>query len=172
METSYLKRHIARRRAERQQYVTVFSDASHCPRTLAAGWAVWMKHGTPAQTERLSGALRDVTDSHKAEVFALEQALDHIEASVDVTGKIVVIESDCKGALRQIEERANRLAERGARFVKMKWVKGHQGVKCARSSVNTWCDREAKRNMRSLRDNIIKLSGVADTLYSPKAPAY
>lgn len=168
MKASYLKQHIESRRAERQQFVTIFADASHCPRTLATGWAVWMKHGTPAVTERLSGALRNVKDSHQAEVYALEQALEFAETKMQLTDKIVVIESDCKGALREVEQRAMRLADLGAKFVKLKWVKGHQGVKCARSSVNTWCDREAKQNMRSLRDNIYRQLGVTDSVYAPK----
>lgn len=165
---AYLKEHLASRR---QQFVTVFCDASHCPRTLATGWAVWMKHGTPAVTHRLSGALRDVRDSHQAEIYALEQALDYIEAELELDDKIVVLESDCQGALRHIEQRAMALSERGAKFVKLKWVKGHQGIKCARSSVNTWCDKEAKHHMRLLRDSIYQQQGVTASIYAPKETA-
>lgn len=160
-----LKESLASRRP---QFLTMFADASHCPNTLATGWAVWMKYGTPATTERLSGALTDVKDSHAAEIIALQEGLTFIEERIDVTGQIVVIESDCKGALNHIDARAMALMERGARHVKLKWVKGHQGVKCARSSVNTWCDKKAKSHMRELRDTIYRESGATTSIYAPK----
>lgn len=159
---------LQERADNRPQFVTVFCDASHCPRTLATGWAVWMKYGRPAKTERLSGALRDVRSSHYAELHALEQALTFLEDRMTLTGQIVVIESDCKGALAEVQERAMKLTARGAKFVKLKWVKGHQGVKCARSAVNTWCDTEAKQHMRKLRDQIIRQNGSCNTVYGPK----
>lgn len=155
--------------AERQaKFVTVFCDASHCPHTLATGWAVWMKYGRPAKTKRLSGALQGVVDSHKAETFALESALTFLESRLDLKDQIVVIESDCMGAISAVRNRAMKLTDRGAKHVKLKWVKGHQGVKCSRSAVNTWCDNEAKRNMRSLREAINKNTGACRSIYSPK----
>ena len=160
--------HLADRRP---QFITVFCAASHCPKTLAGGWAVWMKDGVPAITQRLSGALFSVKDSHFAEIVALEKALDYIETNLDVTNQIVVIESDCQGAMKSIEKSAEALKMRGAKHVKLKWVKGHQGVKCARSSVNTWCDKEAKRHMRLTRDRIIRQSNSCSTIYGPSEVA-
>ncbi|MGY2462300.1 RNase H family protein [Vreelandella sulfidaeris] len=159
---------LAERRAK---FVTVFCDASHCPNTLATGWAVWMKLGSPPETKRLSGALPGVKDSQNAEIIALEEALAHLETRLDLKDQIVVIESDCLGAIDAIRDRALRLTALGAKYVKLKWVKGHQGVKCARSAVNTWCDSEAKRNMRALRDAIIKRSGECQSEYAPKETA-
>lgn len=153
------------------QFITVFCDASHCPNTLATGWAVWMKYGRPSVTERLSGALSDVPGSHNAEVHALKQALTFLESRIDLTDQIVVLESDCKSALESVTHRAMKLKERGARHVKLKWVKGHQGIKCARSAVNTWCDKEAKRHMRRTRDQIIRQNGSCNTIYGPKGAA-
>lgn len=160
--------HLADRRP---QFITVFCDASHCPKTLAGGWAVWMKHGVPATTQRLSGALFSVKNSHLAEIIALERALDYLESKIALNDQIVVIESDCDGALKSIEKRAMALKSRGVKYVKLKWVKGHQGVKCARSSVNTWCDKEAKRHMRLTRDRIIRQSNSCSTIYGPSEVA-
>ena len=159
---------LAERRAK---FVTVFCDASHCPHTRATGWAVWMKHGTPPETKRLSGALSGLKDSHQAEIFALESALTYLESRMDLKDQIVVVESDCLGAIDAIRDRALRLTGLGAKYVKLKWVKGHQGVKCSRSAVNTWCDTEAKRNMRALRDTINKKTGACRSIYSPKETA-
>ena len=150
------------------RYVTVFTDASFCPNTKVAGWAAWIKHDEPARTERLSGVEMNVAGSNDAEVLALKEALSFIEDNIALEEKVVVIQADCQSAIQAIKDRAMALKDRGAVFVKMKWVKGHQGVRNPRSAVNTWCDKQARSLMREVRDNIYRDTGVCDTQYGPK----
>lgn len=136
------------------QFITLFADASYCPQTGAFGWAAWIKHGTPAQTLRLSGG-GHIEHSVAAECHALEQALVMLidNAAINLSRVIVVVESDCVGALNKIRAQGWRstLTNAGARHVKLKHVKGHRGHRDPRSSVNTWCDRTAREQMQRYR---------------------
>jgi len=153
--------------SDQPKFVTMICDASHCPHTRATGWAVWIKHGSPAQTERLSGSAKS-KNSTKAEHLALEKGTRYLIENVDLQDAIVIVQSDCKGALEKVD--VGLLKERGAQHVKLKWVRGHQGVKDPRSAVNTWCDIEAKRQMRPLRDAILAAQ-TSPSIYSPKESA-
>ena len=152
---------------EPPKFVTMICDASHCPYTNATGWAVWIKHGSPAKTERLSGSTR-TKDSTKAERYALLKGSLYLIENVDLQDAIVIVQSDCRGALGKVD--VGLFKQRGARHVKLKWVRGHQGVKDPRSAVNTWCDTEAKAQMRPLRDRIYA-SRIPPNIYSPKESA-
>lgn len=135
-------------------FITVFADASHCPNTKACGWAAWIKYGHPATTQRLQGRQADIGTSNLAELLALQSAIDYIERHIPFHDKILVIQSDCQGALNKLEDRVERLKRHGARHVKLKWVKGHNGRKDSRSAVNSWCDEAARGEMRALREVI------------------
>lgn len=139
-------------------FITLFADASHCPTTKACGWASWIKYGDPAQTQRLSGSAANVKNSHLAEVMALEKGIAHIEQNLALQDKIIVLQSDCQGALDYLAPRAEGLKAMGARHVKLKWVKSHNGHKDVRSSVNTWCDETARHHMRELRNLLLDAS--------------
>ncbi len=84
--------------------VTIFADASHDPRTHAAGWAAWMKgNGKPAVTVggRLAGK---VERSYDAETFAVVNALYAARArGYFVAGQTVMLQSDCLHALNVIK---------------------------------------------------------------------
>lgn len=145
------------------KYVTVFADASFCDRTCCYGWAVWIKYGNPPEVLRLmGGGCRvarssnrewEITNSTQAEKFALDtavRALDYYK--VPYEDKIVVIQSDCDKGLNSIKIRP---IKRKAKEVRFKHVKGHRGFACPRSSVNTWCDRQARRKMREYRKALL-----------------
>lgn len=134
------------------KFVTLFTDASHCPRTKAWGWAAWCKHGDPAVTHRRSGGGQHCPGSNEAEVRAISAGVAMTLESVDVTDKVVVIQSDCTAALEMADHSALKTA--GALAVRMKHVKGHQGVKNARAAVNTWTDRNAYKEMAMHRQAI------------------
>lgn len=134
------------------KFVTIFTDASFCPDTRAWGWAAWIKYGVPAETLRLSGGGKHCQGSNQAELLALQHGIEAIADQVPVKGKIVVVQSDCVGALSTVCDKA--LFNAGASFVRRKHVKGHQGVKCPRSAVNTWTDRAAREEMLKRRAEI------------------
>lgn len=134
------------------KFITLFTDASYCPDTHAWGWAAWIKYGAPAETLRLSGGGSHCQGSNQAELLALQHGIEAVAAQVPVVGKIVVVQSDCLGALESLV--VNPLTMAGATAVRKKHVKGHQGVKCPRSAVNTWTDRAAREEMLKRRTEI------------------
>lgn len=136
------------------KFVTMFCDASFCPNTKACGWAVWIKHGKEPETIRLSGTAENIKDSIQAEYKALQEGVEYLATKMNLTGLIVVIQSDCVGALDKIET-GHLSKEHGAQYVKHKHVKGHRGLQDARACVNTWCDKQAKSEMRAVRDKIL-----------------
>lgn len=138
-------------------FVTIFADASYCPDTGCYGWAVWIKYGQPAQTLRLTGSgwrdhptrpleIRSSDDAEKLALDTAVRALRHYKVPLDRA--IVVLQSDSVSALAKVRTKPIKklVAE-----IRTKHVKGHRGFRCARSSVNTWCDREARRKMRERR---------------------
>lgn len=144
-----------RRPFEAGRYITLFADASWCPHTKAYGWAYWVKHGDPAQTVLNGGGGSGMESAHFAEIRALEHGIAYIEGSIDLQGKIVVVQSDCTGALRDLTARIMGLEDKfRASRAYSKHVKGHRGHSTPRNSVNTTCDRLAKRHMRHFRQNI------------------
>lgn len=132
------------------QWITLFADASFCPDTNAYGWCFWIKHGSPAQTVVRHGGGQRIQSSHWAEVEALRQGLKWVH-TLPLRGKRVVVQSDCTGALAEISSALNLLKNAGAVAAYSKHVKGHQGNKTKRSSVNTTCDRLAKSEMKRYR---------------------
>lgn len=134
------------------KFITLFTDASYCPNTRAWGWAAWIKYGAPAETLRLSGGGSGCQGSNQAELLALQHGIEAVADKVPVEGKVVVVQSDCIGALESIG--VNPLTLAGALGVRKKHVKGHQGVKCPRSAVNTWTDRAAREEMLKRRTEI------------------
>ena len=136
-------------------FITVFADASHCPRTLATGVGFWMKYTNKqgkVQTLTDSNSYRDVKYPHLAELLGLEFALENVAEHVDCAQKTLVLQCDNRWALSNIKlpsEMAQNL-----KGYKAKWVKGHQGNKNARSYVNEVCDKLAGQAMRRVRDEI------------------
>lgn len=143
------------------QFITLFADASFCPETKAAGFGGWAKYGDPAETFRTGGEMNDCETSNQAEFKALRNTLDALMKleSVQFEGKILVIQSDCQGAIDKLKTTLSLDSLQkclGLTRISYKWVKGHQGYKSSRSAVNTYCDKTAKHHMRNLR---LKLSG-------------
>lgn len=136
------------------KFVTMFCDASFCPNTKACGWAVWIKHGKIPETIRVSGVSENIRDSIQAEYQALVEGVSILMNKLDLTGLVVVIQSDCVGALDMIDTK-DLVKVKGAQYVKHKHVKGHRGLQDARACVNTWCDKQAKVEMRAVRDKIL-----------------
>lgn len=134
------------------QYVTLFTDASYCPDTGAWGWAAWCKHGAPAETLRHHGGGFGCPGSHTAEVRGIEAGIAMVAAQVDIVGKTVIIQCDCKSALRQAD--LTPLWDLNPKAVRLKHVKGHQGTKNPRTAVNTWADRAAYQQMAVYRQAV------------------
>lgn len=135
-------------------YITIFADASYHHETKAFGWCFWIKYGAPATTIVKSGGGVGLPNSVAAEIEALIQGIREVETTIgeNVRGKIVVVQSDCTGALSALGEHLARLkSSLGALNAYTKHVRGHQGNATPRNAVNTICDRHAGMQMRKYR---------------------
>lgn len=140
---------------EAGKYITVFADASHCPYTRAWGYGFWAKWGIPAKSAYRSGGGQDCPNATVAESQALEAALRWILEEVtprEARGKILVVQSDCTGALAKLGPLLKHL-KKTLKLEKAysKHVKGHQGFGNARSAVNEICDQKARKEMKKFR---------------------
>lgn len=140
------------------RWITVFADASYCPDTGAWGYGWWMKYGHPARTLYGEGGGLHIAGSNEAEVVALERALeavDSLSGEYFLQGKILVVQSDCTGAIDRIQSRLRDMQrEHNLANAYTKHVKGHRGYADPRASVNTGCDRAAGRQMRKHREQL------------------
>lgn len=106
-------------------------------------------------------------NSIEAEIMAIANAVYTLLQAPELREtKLIVINSDCLNAFRRItlknpdlvgrktakliKELRNKTAQRGAILpdFEFRHVKAHNGTPDARSYVNDWCDRTAKKYMR------------------------
>lgn len=149
-------------------YVSIFTDGSHCPNTLAWGTGHWIKFGYPATTLRGGdGGRGDYRDSNGVEIRGIQNAIEHCAAATSVRDKIVVISCDnlhaCNTMTPVVKEFFKNL---GARDAYIKHVKGHRGKDQPKYSVNGTCDAIAGWFMRRWRH--AEKAEVGDCPYIPR----
>lgn len=92
-----------KKRASPKPDVTIFADASFCPKSGAAGWGAWMVgNGKPSSSSggALQGKLKQADD---AEMMALANALHvAVERGYVREASVVMLQSDCSNALARI----------------------------------------------------------------------
>jgi len=152
--------------------VTVFSDASWCPRTRAGGWGAWAKSERVQWGVQFSGAFRrSANGSNEAEIMAAACALaSTLRSEVAATGDTILFEIDNEHALRlvmldaptglrprtDLEREAIAvllaLKTRHELTFKTRHVKGHSGrERRDRFGVNELCDHLARKHMLKAR---------------------
>lgn len=140
------------------RYISVFTDASFCPDTKAWGYGWWIKYGSPAITRTGSGGGLGIVNSNEAEIGAIKAALQWVEDNLkgpDTLNKVLVLQSDCTGALNCVQPDLNKLAIKCLmQRAYSKHVKGHRGHETPRNSVNTTCDRLAREQMEMYRAHV------------------
>jgi ribonuclease HI len=144
--------------------VTIYTDASLCPETKAAGWACWMRN--EKATHQAGGPFKALMpDSTAAELGAIANALHTcIERGLVPDGGLAVIVTDNMTAKRAIEERwinhprygrfvrvAADLMDRNGIKPRMNFVKSHDRTDGHRSSLNNLVDRWARQQMEKAR---------------------
>lgn len=84
--------------------ITVFVDASHCPRTRAGGWGAWAKGDGWERGITFGGALKVTTNnSSEAEIAALAAALQALSEQYGLKRfRTVMLQSDNLRALQLI----------------------------------------------------------------------
>lgn len=139
---------------EKNFFISVFADASYCPRTKAAGFGGWVKFGNPAETLRLGGRIEGCNSPLDAEIEAIIMTLNQALESGRIiwSERILVIQTDCQGAISRAGNKIKAgLKPLKLQHIKFKWVKAHQGYVNARAAVNEYCDKTAYHHMTQMR---------------------
>lgn len=152
---------------------TINTDASFCPETKAAGCAFWISSSLGKVTG--SSILKNAKNPQDAETQAIANALHVLSTNPNYRGlrfDRLWINSDCTGALDRIERKSedtpaekciqdtlSRVLSKDGTLTCLH-VKAHKFTGSARSFVNHWCDRAAKKCMREER---FSRSGKLDT---------
>jgi ribonuclease HI len=145
--------------------ITINTDASHHPVKKAGGYAFYIV--CDLFKIQKSGAFKvDPLDSIDAEMKCMANALHTLLMQKELpTCDLIVINSDCLFSFSMIGLRKKGIGKTVALILRdvrnrMAWkeavlpsyefrhVKAHSGKSDARSWVNEWCDKEAKKWMR------------------------
>lgn len=140
--------------------VTINTDASFNHQHKIGGFAFYIRFGNVRI--RYAAAFKNpVASAHEAEVLAIGNALHTLLKRTDLVRVYwLVVNSDCKLAMEDILQGKTPAGKK----VKAIWtkvrkqlritkhafrhVKAHNGTPDARSYVNDWCDRQARKQMR------------------------
>lgn len=137
--------------SDKDLFITVFTDGSHCPDTKAYGYAVWIRDGQKPIHMFGTGGFGG-RDSYHVESMGLEAAKKYILENCSINGRVIVIQCDNIGALNALN--IKQFKALGVKFVKRKHVKGHTGHKTNRSKVNNLVDSLAGQFMREYRAKV------------------
>lgn len=149
--------------------LTVFTDASFCPNTHAAGWAVWAKRSDKPTLFHADRFAKPIASSLAAEAAAIGNACHLLMLQGYIGGNHhVLIKTDCIAVIEQIGRFAQkpsklldtfavpiRQAAQRVRCLELRHVKAHRSSKAgARFAVNGRCDRAAGACMRAMREEL------------------
>jgi ribonuclease HI len=160
--------------------ITLFTDASFCSETCAAGWAAWFKCN--GKTFRFAGKFKSpIETSYEAEVYGIGNGIFLIDKHLGPLSHndLVIIQSDCLGAVQALGTltktkskaittvRDQMLAIKARARVRFDFrhVTGHEGTKTRRSAVNTWCDAEAFKFMKLHRQELAGSPSLQEASY-------
>lgn len=133
---------------------TIITDASFCPKTKAAGWAVWISSDSMKGVKQ-SGQFKVPPNTNtQAELWA---AYNGMVLAYRLGARRLLIQSDCTtvGAALRRPNGKHGFADiaslmPGASF-EYRHVKGHTKLSAARYYVNRWCDENARLHMKQAR---------------------
>lgn len=136
---------------DKDLFITVFTDGSHCPHTKAWGIGIWYRDGSNPPRQFTTGGV-GMRDSNQVELYGLNTALKLILDECDLADRVIVFQCDNINAINAFDYKA--LKKKGAKFVKMKHVKAHTSHRTRRTTVNKIVDRLAKKEMEVHRNTV------------------
>lgn len=146
--------------------ITINTDASYSQQYKVGGYAFYIVCDLFKITK--SGAFKgNIKNPHDAEMKCIANALHTLLAQKELPScKWLVINTDSQHSIETITRQLDPLGKQigrmwqqlitrlGSTNNKFRHVRAHSGVKDARSYVNEWCDREAKKYMRQAVNNV------------------
>lgn len=145
---------------------TVITDASWDSRTLAGGWAAWIRiDGADGPIKGSGPLLQSPEQADTAEIMA---AINGMFLARKHGAGPILLQTDCLLVVTMVNQTARiKQLRRWAEYARIagldlgsltaKHVKGHTRVDDARSYVNRWCDEQAKQHMRAVRSRLNSL---------------
>lgn len=143
--------------------VTINTDASFCGETKIGAYAFYLRSNTFLLKK--SGVFREKCATSTDAEFKCIINATKVCLQQDKSITRLIINTDCKTSIAALtglmtnKKSIKRYAPLVAMFeklvkkynveVSLRWVKGHAGNIDARSYVNEWCDKEAKKQLRS-----------------------
>ena len=147
--------------------LTVFTDASFCPKTHVAGGAFWVIYGNH---EVFKGCLRMKAVDHSSEA-ELRTSIQAVGCALrdpavkkwleTLTGLRIILVVDALSTKQEIEREKGPRHPMAIKFVdyirkhaidlRINHVKGHTSGREGRDYVNRWCDKFARKTMREAR---------------------
>lgn len=138
---------------------TINTDASWCHQTSAAGGAVWISY--EAGPYRTSFRFKQrPKDPSEAEYWTI---INGLYLARKLGHETILVNSDSMNAMKRLKAEGGPLIDN----VEFRHVKAHTKVRDARSYVNRWADREAKKIMRVWRAEL-KSNHKEDTNHGSK----
>lgn len=138
---------------------TINTDASFDPATGTAAWAFWIR--SKDHLIKDSGLFpRKVDNSSVAELLALEKALRRVDREVFTRRTVkLYINTDSKWVIDALQGKVKNskqlmlikavLHSTQGYELELRHVKAHTHTNTARHWVNDWCDKQAKKILRT-----------------------
>jgi ribonuclease HI len=140
--------------------ITINTDASFNPQHKLGGYAFYIVCDL-FKIQKAGMFKKPVDNSKDAEIMCIGNAISTLLAQPELPETTwLIINSDCLYGMSDIRKSTSELAKKvnrmwaalinrtKSRHNKMRHVKAHNGTPDARSWVNDWCDKEAKKWMR------------------------
>lgn len=140
--------------------ITINTDASFSPQTNIGGYAFYIvcDHFKVRKSGKFKNKPKNSLD---AEIMAIGNAFHHLLNRNDLPKtKWLIVNTDCTYAINSIRNSIpgrskevfilwqKLISKVESKKNKFRHVKAHSGKDDARSYVNEWCDKEAKKHMR------------------------
>lgn len=140
--------------------ITIYTDASMCPKTGAMGWAAWIKWAVDGRKELSGHLLLEKPCSTLAELTAIYIAVQHVSQTMNTQHCHLVIVTDSLNSQQTLQGSRNQYSEFRKKILSclqphtslaVNKVKAHSNKDGRRSWVNNRVDELAKIEMKKLR---------------------
>lgn len=141
----------------RDNMTTAICDASYCPKTQAAGWAIWLRMGRAERPYKKAGTFKHKPiSSYQAEYWA---CLNAVRFALRNSPDFILIQNDNQQVIHNLTKGTPALDRIMKKVIwpltiRFRWVPGHTKGNTPRTWVNNWCDEQAKKKMYKLREQI------------------
>lgn len=128
----------------------LYCDASFDRRTRIGGFAYQISYPVKMRDYRHSGQLKELSDNNEAEMIAATLTIDALKGHNLSDARIILL-TDSMYVMDHIVV-PDWLWSDGVKAFTTRHVKEGRGNACPNSAIQTWCDYEAKYQMRKARD--------------------